>query len=306
MATMSPNVIFMGSPEFALPTLTALVEHTRVVGVVTQPDKPAGRGQMLSQPPVKKLADQYGLPVIQPRRLRDPGVFAQLEAWKPDLIVVAAFGQILRADVLDLPPHGCINVHASLLPRWRGAAPIQAAILHGDLCTGVTIMRMDPGIDTGPILAQREEPIYEQDTALTLSSRLAENGASLLVEILPDYLSGKIRPQPQDESRATYAPMLKKEQGLLDFTQPAVELSRLVRAFIPWPGAHLEWQGQNLRILSAHASPAALPVGQTGVIDKMPAIGTPNGSLVLDKIQPAGKKPMEGREFLNGARGWGK
>jgi len=290
---MDTRIVFMGSPEFALPTLTALARNFNVVGVVTQPDRPAGRGRNLTPPPVKELAAELDLPVIQPARLSAPEAMRQLQLWAPELIVVAAFGQILRPAVLDLPKYGCINVHASLLPRWRGAAPIQAAILHGDETTGVTIMLMDPGVDTGSILSQRAVRILEDDTAGSLSTRLAVVGAELLTETLPRYLSGELQPQPQDERQATYAPMLKKAAGELDFNQPAEQLARQVRAFHPWPGAYMFWQGQRLKIHQAHAAPGGLP-----------AVGAVNGVLVLDKLQPAGKKPMPGDVFLRGARGW--
>lgn len=310
---MLPRTVFMGSPEFALPVLQALVESYPVVGVVTQPDRPAGRGKILTPPPVKVLAEQYRLPIIQPRRLSQPDAFAQLAAWAPELIVVAAFGQILRPQVLDLPRDGCINVHASLLPRWRGAAPIQAAILHGDAESGVTIMRMDPGIDTGGMLSQKAIPIQPDDTASSLSARLAELGARLLVETLPAYLEGRISLRVQDEQSATYAPMLKKEDGALDFQKPAAELARQVRAYDPWPGTFLEWNGQPVKVLRAHAIPDArinwdtqLEPGAKLRSGNLPAVKAAEGLLILDVLQPAGKKPQTGAEFLNGAREWGR
>ena len=295
----------MGSPEFALPSLRALASHYPLTGVVTQPDRPAGRGRKLTPPPVKVLADEYDIPVIQPRRLRKQEAMAQLQKWQPDVIVVAAFGQILKPEVLELPPHGCVNVHASLLPRWRGAAPIRAAILHGDEQSGVTIMRMDPGVDTGPILSQRAIPIRPDDTAETLSERLAVLGAELLMETLPGYLDGKITPSPQDDSHATYAPMLKKEDGELDFSQTAVQLARRVRAFNPWPGTFTRWNGNLLKIQRAHARQeiSAAP-GERLVHRDLPAFGTTEGILVLEEVQPAGKKPMPGDVFLRGARDW--
>jgi methionyl-tRNA formyltransferase len=303
---MEPRIVFMGSPEFAVPTLRRLAHHYLVAGVVTQPDRPAGRGRTLSQPPVKLLAQELGLPCIQPVKLRQPEALQQLIQWAPDLIVVAAFGQILRSDVLDLPPLGCINVHASLLPRWRGAAPINAAILHGDTQTGVTIMRMDPGVDTGPILSQRAEPILSTDTTIELSHRLAELGADLLLGTLPGYLHGEIRPEPQDETLATYAPMLKKEDGALDFNRPAIELERLVRAFRPWPGAYMEWAGGLLKIQRASVDntiTASAP-GKLLVVRGLPAVQASQGVLLLDEVQPAGKKPMSGKIFLQGAKNW--
>src|SRR5512134_2078708 len=211
------RVVFMGSPDFALPALKALAEHYDVVGVVTQPDRGSGRGRELKPPPVKTLALELGIPVMQPEKLRLPEAMEQLRAWSPDLIVVAAFGQILKKDVLELPRYGCINVHASLLPRWRGAAPINAAILHGDEATGVTIMKMDVGLDTGPMLSQRSIRLTREDTAGSVFEKLSTLGADLLIETLPDYLSGKLAPVPQQEEGATYAPMLKKEEGRLDF-----------------------------------------------------------------------------------------
>jgi methionyl-tRNA formyltransferase len=300
------RTVFMGSPEFALPTLQKLAEQVHLVGVITQPDRPSGRGRQLAPPPVKVLADALGLPCIQPERLRQPEALAQLQAWQPDLIVVAAFGQILRPAVLDLPRFGCINVHASLLPRWRGAAPINAAILHGDVETGVTIMRMDPGIDTGPMLSQRAEPIRPADTALSLGARLAELGSRLLVETLPAYLDGSLLPQPQDDARATYAPMLKKEDGRLDFNEPAAALARRVRAFTPWPGTFTTWQEELLKILRAHAVPGQAERGAALVHQGLPALGCAEGLLVLDEVQPAGKTPRHGKIFLQGAPGWGR
>jgi methionyl-tRNA formyltransferase len=306
---MPARIVFMGSPEFSLPTLQGLARYYSVVGVVTQPDRPAGRGRILTPPPVKALALSLGLPVIQPNRLREPDALAQLQAWQPDLIVVAAFGQILRQNVLDLPPEGCINVHASFLPRWRGAAPIQAAIAAGDATTGVTVMKMDAGVDTGAILSQSAVEITDQDTGGTLTARLAIKGADLLMATLPDYLDGRIQPQPQDQALATYAPMLKKEDELLDFNLPADVLARRVRAYQPRPGTYILWEGNILKILSTHPHPGDgqalnLTPGQYGIVDKRPALGTSSGWLVLDEVQPAGKKPMPGQVFLNGAHNW--
>ena len=312
MDFVPPKIVFMGSPEFALPTLSALMDHYNVVGVVTQPDRPAGRGNQLTPPPVKALAQSANIPVMQPRRISLPDAFAQLQAWAPDLIVVAAFGQILKPQVLDLPPFGCLNVHASLLPRWRGAAPIQAAILNGDSHTGVTIMRMDAGIDTGGILSQRSLPILPEDTSLSLGARLAELGAELLIETLPAYLEGSLPAQAQNEQEASYAPMLKKEDGALDFTRPAAALARQVRAFYPWPGAYLLWKNQLLKVHAAHAISDDDIVGggsrQPGAqlrLRNQPAVKAGEGALVLDVLQPAGKKPQAGEQFLNGARDWG-
>ena len=294
----------MGSPEFSLPTLQALAETYDVVGVVTQPDRASGRGRELKAPPVKMLALKLAIPVMQPEKLRLPEATEQLRAWNPELIVVAAFGQILRQDVLDLPPHGCINVHASLLPRWRGAAPIHAAILHGDEETGVTIMKMDAGLDTGPMLSQRSMPLMPDDTAGSVFEKVSQLGADLLLETLPDYLSGKLMPTPQPEEGMTYAPMMKKEEGQLDFIQDVNELERRVRAFNPWPGAFMDFDGTLLKIHRAHVEPGQATAGQRLVWRNQPAIGAKGGILVLDEVQPAGKKSMSGSSFLAGARNW--
>lgn len=303
--TMSHRIVFMGSPDFAVPSLQKLAEHYEIAGVVTQPDRPAGRGRTLTPPPVKVAAQELGLEVIQPEKLREPEAQARLQEWSPDLIVVTAFGQILRKNVLELPRYGCINVHASLLPRWRGAAPVQAAILHGDSVTGTTIMVMDPGVDTGPILSQRAVEIRPDDTAATLGKRLAEDGASLLIETLPGYLDGSIQPREQDEALATYAPMLSKEEGMLDFTQPAEQLERRVRAFAPWPGAYMLLNGQPLKIHQAHVVPSGgSRSGQRLIVDGLPAVSAGEGILVLDVVQPAGKRAMPGGDFLRGTRGW--
>jgi methionyl-tRNA formyltransferase len=300
------RVIFMGTPDFAVPTLRALLEapHLTVVAVVTQPDRPAGRGQDMQAPPVKRVAQAAGVPVLQPERLRDPGA---LQAYQPDLIAVAAFGQILRPNVLDMPRFGCINVHASLLPRWRGAAPIQAAIRAGDAETGVTIMRMDAGLDTGPILGARAVPIARDETGQSLHDRLAALGGPLLVELLPAYLSGAITPQPQDEAQATYAPMLTKDDGRIDWTQPARDIERQVRAFHPWPGTYTLWNGQMLKILPepgerlplvlpGDAAPGEVVWRGAGMI----GIGTGQGLYAPQIVQLAGRQPVSISAFLNG------
>lgn len=304
---MKKRIVFMGSPQFAVPSLQSLIQQFHVVGIVTQPDRPAGRGRTLTPPPIKILALENDLPVIQPARIREPEAMQQLQAWKPDVIVVAAFGQILRQPVLDMPAHGCINVHASLLPRWRGAAPIQAAILHGDKQTGVSIMQMEAGIDTGPVYRQKTVDIHPDDTSETLGQTLADCGADLLVETLPGILDGRLIPQPQNENLATYASMLKKEDGLLDFSKSSQSLDNKVRAYYPWPGAFTSWQGQPLKVLKAHADTQQTflpPTGKRIVFDGYPAITTADGCLVLEIVQPAGKKAMDGKVFLTGARNW--
>jgi methionyl-tRNA formyltransferase len=294
----------MGSPDFSVPSLRALAERYVISGVVTQPDRPAGRGGRIVAPPVKQAALDLGLPLIQPEKLRAPEAMEQLRIWQPEVIVVAAFGQILRPEVLGLPRLGCINVHASLLPRWRGAAPVQAAILAGDENAGITIMQMDAGIDTGPMLAQCAIQIEAGDTAGTLLKRLSVLGADLLVETLPGFLAGAIQPQAQPEEGASYAPILKKEDGRLDFALPAEALARRVRAFNPWPGAFFEFGGAPIRVLTAHAERGQESQGARLIFEKSPCIGTGEGLLVLDELQPPGKKPMSGKAFLAGARSW--
>src|SRR5512142_1439612 len=300
-----PRVVFMGSPEFATPILRGLAEKFQVVGVATQPDRPAGRGRQLTPPAVKVLAQELGLPVMQPAKLREPEAMEQLRAWSPEMIVVAAFGQILRREVLWLPRHGCINVHASLLPRWRGAAPIQAALHAGDEQTGISIMVMDEGVDTGAILAQQALPIGMDDTAGSLAGQLSALGEGLLLDTLPGYLSGTIQSRPQKNEGATYASMLKKEDVRLDLSRPASDLARRVRAFNPRPGAYLDLgNGSVLKVHMAHAMVGVAQVGARLVHNGLPAVGTTEGLLVLDDVQPAGKKPMNGRAFLAGARDW--
>jgi methionyl-tRNA formyltransferase len=301
---MDLKVVFMGSPDFALPTLTALTQVFNVVGVVTQPDRPAGRGRKIQAPPVKTLAQSYGLPIFQPPSLKNPQAVEQIRALSPDLIVVAAFGQILKENILRMPKFGCINVHASLLPRWRGAGPVQAAVLYDEI-SGVTIMKMDQGLDTGPILSQRSTPISDQMTAGMLFDRLAQIGAELLVETLPEYVNGEIYPRPQEDAQATYAPQLRKGDGKLDFNQTAAFLARQVRAYNPWPGSFATFDGVLLKIFKAHAThyEQAIP-GKRYNIDSKPAWGTQDGLLVLDEVQAAGKGRMAGDVFLHGTRDW--
>jgi methionyl-tRNA formyltransferase len=299
------RIVFMGTPEFAVPTLEALTEAHQVVGVITQPDRESGRGRELRLSPVKEAALERDLPLFQPQTLRTPEAVRQLEDWKPDVIVVAAFGQILRHDVLDLAPYGCLNIHASLLPRWRGAAPAATAILAGDEETGVTIMKMDAELDTGPILAQRKEPIQADDTRAGLEERLSRIGAELLIETLPPYLAGELVPKPQPEAGVTYAPQLRKEDGQLDWHRSAVELDRQVRAFTPWPGAFTRLQGKRFKIL--RATPKAdwqgdAPPGTIVALEDGCAVATGEGALRLEVVQLAGKRPMHIQAFLCGQR----
>ena len=297
------RTIFMGSPEFAVPSLEAHVTSHDVVGVVTQPDRPAGRGGTLRRPPVKVAAQAHGLPVFQPPTLRSPEALAQLRAWEPTLIVVAAFGQILTHDVLELPPYGCLNVHPSLLPRWRGPAPVPAAIMAGDEITGVTIMKLDPGVDTGPILSQREEPVRPTDTAATLLTRLSHAGAELLVETIPPYLAGELAPRPQPQTGVTYSQELEKEDGRLDWNQSAIVLDRQIRAVTPWPGAFTTWKGRRLKVLAATPLPDHETEGLPGTVvtvGRGAGVVTGRGVLQLLEVQRAGKRALPIRDFLNG------
>jgi methionyl-tRNA formyltransferase len=310
------RVLFMGTPGFAVPALRALVEHAPpgrlwasgldLVGVLTRVDKPSGRGRHVVVSPVKQYAIEQRLPVYQPGSLRSPEALALLRGLAPDLIVVAAFGQILPPEVLRLPQHGCLNVHASLLPRWRGASPIAAAILAGDAETGVTIMKMDQGLDTGPILAQRATPIGPRETTGELSERLAVIGADLLVETLPLWLAKGIAPQPQDESRATMTHPLHKEDGRLDWRLPAEQLARQVRAYTPAPGAFTTWNGLHLKVLRASVleepepSAAAEPEGASG----SSAGRAPGTSFVVGAGHYAGEREgPEGREERRATQG---
>ena len=302
------RVVFMGTPEFAVPTLAKLADRFEVAGVFTQPDKPAGRGQQLDAPPIKRFAQERSLPVFQPRTLRDEAVQAQMAALRPDVIVVAAYGLILPKAVLDLPPHGCINVHASLLPRYRGAAPIPAAILDGQAETGITLMRMDEGLDTGPMIAQAAIEINADDTTGDLTPRLAELGAQKVIEVLPDWIAGAITPQPQDESRATWAPKFSKADGRLDWSQSASSLSRRVRAFSPRPGTFTHWNGKLVRILSVQVTSHSLEKAQASqgivglVVRDGSDIGVVTGDSILRlvEIQLEGKRAMSAQDFARG------
>jgi methionyl-tRNA formyltransferase len=254
---------------------------------------------------VKELAVKLRIPVMQPVKLKLPESFEQLANWQPDIIIVAAFGQILRQNVLDLPRLGCVNVHASFLPRWRGAAPIQAAICAGDEKTGVSIMRMDAGVDTGPVFFQAAEPIHADDTADTLSKRLSVLGRETLLSVLPQIISGNLEAKPQPETDATYASMLKKEDGQLDWSAHAEELERKVRAFNDWPGTFAFWKGQMLKVRSAKVVPEMNGnPGKHFIHQSAPAVLTGAGGLALLEVQPAGKKWMSGRDFLNGNADW--
>jgi methionyl-tRNA formyltransferase len=299
------RIVFMGTPEFAVPILDALTRTSHnIVGVYTRADQPAGRGKQLQPSPIKQLAAARGLPISQPPTLRQPDYIAQLRDLAPDVIIVAAYGLLLPRDVLTIPPRGCINTHASLLPRHRGAAPIIAAILAGDAETGITLMQMDEGLDTGPILAQRAIPIDDDDTTGTLTPKLANLATELLSETLPRILAGEIVPQPQDHARATMFKQIKKEEGLIDWTRPATEIARRVRAFNPWPSAFTFWNGVQLKILCAGAADAKsnLEMGRVVPLGKEIAVTSANGVLILREVQLAGKRAMKIEEFLRGQR----
>ncbi len=299
-----PRIVFMGTPEFAVPVLDALTRTPhQIVAVYTRPDQPAGRGKQLHSSPIKRLAETHALPVFQPPTLRQPEFVAPLRDLAPDVIIVAAYGLILPPDVLALPPRGCVNTHASRLPRHRGAAPIAAAVLAGDAETGITLMQMDAGLDTGPILAQRAIRIAEDDTTGTLTPKLADLAAALLIETLPRLLAGEITPQPQDEARATVCKTIRKEQGLIDWTLPAIEIARRVRAFNPWPSAYTFWNGAQLKILRARAA-AANAGGEPGRVKAQDGIAvmTGDGALILLEAQLAGKRAMKIEEFARGQR----
>ena len=307
---MADRVVFMGTPEFALPSLQALVDMCQVVGVFTQPERPTGRGRHPQPSAVQVWAGQHGVAVQTPSSLKDPFVVEQLCAWQPAVIVVAAFGMMLPPAVLDFPAAGCVNVHASLLPRWRGASPIAAAILADDEATGVTLMKMDPGLDTGSILRQARVAIAPDDTQGSLAECLARLGARLLRETLPDWLAGRVTPRPQDDALATWAPPLEKEQGRINWQQPAEQIARRVRAFHPWPGAFSDWRGAALKILKAQvvreAPPAAgvasaLP-GSVVAAPSGPVVVTGRGLLGLIEVQMPGKRPMPAADFARGAR----
>ena len=297
----SPRIIFMGTPEFAVESLRACLDVGDVVAVVTRPDKPRGRGQLSAASPVKRAATQLGIRVLQPIKLREAGFLDAVRELSPDVAVVAAYGKILPRELLEVPGHGCINVHASLLPRFRGAAPIQWAIASGDNRSGVCLMKMDEGLDTGPILRCAEVPIGPEVTSDELQQTLARVGAELIRRYLPDYLSGKLQLTPQSREGVVLAPMLKKEDGQLDFGRPAAELERRVRAFQPWPGAFTRFLGKVLKVHRARTgartgSPGTvLAVGEQGI-----EVACGEGSLSLLQVQPEGKRTMSSAEFLAG------
>lgn len=299
-------LIFAGTPEFSVPALEALIaSNHRVVAVYTQPDRPAGRGQQVTMSAVKQCALWHQLPIEQPQTLKDATAVERLAQWSADLMIVVAYGLLLPRTVLEAPRLGCVNIHASLLPRWRGAAPIQRAIQAGDKETGVTIMQMDVGLDTGPMLLERVTPIDPRETAATLHDRLATIGAEAIVEAVDTIAAGKATPRAQPQEGATYAAKIRKEEALIDWTQPAVQIDRLVRAFNPWPIAETRLNGQQLRVWEASplatkssAAPGTVIATSAAGID----VATGEGVLQLTRVQAAGRKAMPAADFLKANR----
>lgn len=309
-STQSIRVVFMGTSAFAVPSLEALVrQRYRVVAVVTQPPRPAGRGRKVAAPPAMGAAEKHGLPVLTPIKLRSPESVEAVAELQPDLIVVAAYGQLLPRSILDLPRHGCVNVHASLLPRWRGASPISGAILAGDEFTGVTIMVMDPAMDSGPMLAQSRTRVDDIDDTPSLEQRLSRAGAALLLSTLPCYLNGSVRPVPQDESRATYVPIVKKEDGLIDWSRPAEWIWRANRAYRPWPGSYTFWRGRLLKVISCRPESAEFPNEEPGTVVPLGdgrgiGVVTGRGLLRLEEVALEGCRPTGAYSFSLGCRGF--
>ena len=304
MSNPSWRIVFFGTPSFALPPLETLTQGSdEVVAVVTQPDREKGRGRKVIASPVKEVALQKGLSILQPEKVKEVSFQEKLKGFGADLFVVAAYGQILPKTVLSLPKYGAMNIHASLLPKYRGSAPIAWAILNGEKKTGITTMLMDEGMDTGDILLQSEIPIHEDETTETLHDRLASLGAQLLSETLEKMKKGEIHPAPQDHSKATYAPMLKKEDGQIHWTKGAEEIDRQVRAFHAWPGAYTEWQGQILKIYKGEVRKGKA-TGKAGTVlwvgTDLIEIETGKDSYLLKEVQLEGKRRMSVRDFLSG------
>lgn len=296
----------MGTPLFAVSPLKALIADNRfeIIGVVTQPDKPTGRGQNQKSSPIKSVALENNLPVFTPNKIKnDPEFLNRLKNLQPDVIVVVAYGKILPQTILDIPKFGIVNVHASLLPKYRGASPITAAILNGDKTTGITLMKMDLAMDTGPIIATSEEIAIEmEDTTATLSKKLSDIGADLLIEYLPKYLGGEITPRPQDETKATYVKTIQKSDGKINWQETAEVIDRKIRGYYPWPGSFTNFNGKLLKILQAEVltENPSTPGTVWQTLDKYPAIATSHGSLKIIKLQLEGKSGARGKDFLLG------
>jgi len=305
MLPARPRVVFFGTPEIAVPTLARLLEDAEVRAVVAQPDRPRGRGQKVGAPPTKVLAALTGVPVLQPLKMKDPALWETLAGFGADVFIVIAYGRILPPGILAIPPRGCVNVHASLLPAYRGAAPIQWAILRGETKTGVCLMQMDEGLDTGPVLARRETPIGPDETAGELGIRLGAIGAALLGEKLDDIVAGRLVPEPQDGSAATLAPLLDKEHGRLRFDRPAQELHDLVRGTNPWPGAFTTLAGKLLKVHRSRPAPGQ-PIADPGTVVATGPDGIwvacADGALILTEVQLEGRHRMPAGDFVAGAR----
>ncbi|MGI8609214.1 MAG: methionyl-tRNA formyltransferase [Candidatus Dormibacteria bacterium] len=315
---MTWRAVFFGTPAFAVPSLEALLAHHDVPLVVTQPDRPAGRGLELRPSPVAQRAAAAGIPVIKPVRARDPELVARVDAARADVVVVTAYGQILPKSLLDVAPHGAINVHASLLPRWRGASPITAAVLAGDQVTGISIMRMDEGLDTGPVIVQKINNILDRDDAVSVGERLSALGGQALIEALDQVAAGTATFRPQDDGEMTYAPLVKKSDGDLEWTLRALEIERAMRAYRPWPGVRLPIGGARVEVMAGGPvpdwwfteqgeQPRDEPPGAVlEVMDKADASGivvqTSSGPFLVQRLKPPGKREMSAVEYARGRR----
>jgi methionyl-tRNA formyltransferase len=299
------RLVFMGTPRFGQMILEALIGRYEVAAVITQPDRKAGRGRRISVSAVKGLAQAHGLPILQPQRIREPEVMQRLRDLAPSVMVVAAYGQILPLSILSLPQHGSLNVHASLLPRHRGGAPIPAAILAGDKQTGVTVMLMDEGLDTGSILSQAAVDIHPEDTSASLTEKLGPLGGQLLLDTLPQWIAGEITPRRQDESLATYARLLHREDGRIDWAEGAEKIARSVRAYAPWPGTYSFWRGKKVKLMRTHAWQGEMsdrPPGSVVQLDSQLAVVTGQGLLIIEELQLAGRRRLPAEQFVCGQR----
>ncbi|MCX7988735.1 MAG: methionyl-tRNA formyltransferase [Thermodesulfovibrio sp.] len=302
MSTTKKNIVFFGTPDFALPTLKLLISKGENISlVVTQPDKPKGRGKTVQPPEVKKIALQYGLPLVQPEKIKDEGFIEQLRKVEPEFAIVVAYGKILPKEILQIPKYGCINLHASLLPKYRGAAPIQWALIKGESVTGVTTMLIDEGLDTGPVLLQKLIPIDEEDNALTLSEKLSTIGAELVYETIQGLRNGVIIPQPQ-KGEPTYAPQLKKQDGRINWNSSAKEIFNLIRGTYPWPCAQCLFKEERIKIIKAQLAEGDSIPGLILRAKQDLIIGTGNGAIKILLIQPEGKKIMTAKEFICGRK----
>ena len=306
MVTRGPlRIVFFGTPEFAVPTLRHLIDsHHTVAGVVTQPDRPRGRGQKVSDAPVKTFALQHAIPLFQPERLRDPDVATTLSSWRADLGVVAAYGKLIPEPLLAIPRFGMINVHASLLPKYRGAAPVHRAVIDGEPVTGVTIMRVVKALDAGGMFAKVTRPIGPDETSDVVERDLAELGASLLVTVVDQIAAGTAHEEPQDDMLSTYAPRLTKDEGLIDWTLPAAYIHNRVRGLYPWPHAYTHLDGARLIVLKTRVEGATTDAAPGAIVeasrDAIHVATGHRGCLAIERLQPEGKRPMAAREFLAG------